>query len=379
MIELDIINLFKQICHNINVNIIKRINDMTSIKIGDKIIGDNSPCFTIAEAGANHEGDISKAFELIDSAKKAGVDAIKFQTYSAERLTTKTAPKYWDDGIDNETQFDVFKKLDSLNKDEWKKIFDYANQKAILCFSTPFDEDAVDLLDSLNVPAFKIASADITHIPLIKKIASKKKPIFISTGMATMKEIEEAVDTIKKEGNKKIIIMHCITSYPTKPEDANLEMIRTLEEEFPDYVIGYSDHTLGIDVASFSRLFGSNCIEKHFTHNKNLTVSRDHRLSLDSEDFKELINKMKLIDISKGSSVRSEFPSEVDSIKYARRSIVSKEKIEKGSKITLEMVDVKRPGTGIQPKFLEKILGKVVVRDILEDVPITWDDIENYE
>tara|TARA_Y100000996_G_scaffold211057_1_gene165725 strand:+ start:813 stop:1871 length:1059 start_codon:yes stop_codon:yes gene_type:complete len=352
---------------------------MTNIKIGNRVIGDNSPCFTIAEAGANHEGDIQKAFELIDSAKNAGVDAIKFQTYSAEKLTTKTAPKYWDDGITNETQFDVFKKLDSLNKDEWKKIFDYARQKQILCFSTPFDEDAVDLLDSLNVPAFKIASADITHIPLIRKVASKKKPIFISTGMATMEEIGEAISTIEKEGNNKIIIMHCMTSYPTKPEDANLEMIKTLENEFPKYVIGYSDHTLGIDVAAFSRLFGSKCIEKHFTHDKTLIVSRDHRLSLDTEDFKELITKMKLIDSSRGSSVRNDFASEVDSIKYARRSIVSKERIEKGSKITLEMLDVKRPGTGIQPKFLEKIIGKTVLRDIPDDVPITWNDIEKDE
>ncbi len=352
---------------------------MTNIEIGDRVIGDNSPCFTIAEAGANHEGDIQKAFQLIDSAKKAGVDAIKFQTYSAEKLTTKTAPKYWDDGITNETQFDVFKKLDSLNKDEWKKIFDYARQKQILCFSTPFDEDAVDLLHSLNVPAFKIASADITHIPLIRKVASKKRPIFISTGMATMEEITDAVYAIEKEGNDQIIIMHCMTSYPTKPEDANLEMIKTLENEFPKYVIGYSDHTLGIDVAAFSRLFGSKCIEKHFTHDKTLTVSRDHRLSLDSEDFKELIEKMKLIDLSRGSSIRNDFPSEVDSIKYARRSIVSKERIEKGSKITLEMLDVKRPGTGIRPKFLEEIIGKMVIREIPEDVPITWDDIDNHE
>ena len=156
-------------------------------------------------------------------------------------------------------------------------------------------------------------------------------------------------------------------------------MIRTLEKEFPKYAIGYSDHTLGTDVGAFSRLFGSKCIEKHFTHDKNLTVSRDHRLSLNSDDFKELIKKMELIDLSRGSSTRKEFPSEIDSIKYARRSIVSKERIEKGSKITLEMLDVKRPGTGIQPKFLEAIIGKTAIKDISEDVPITWDDIENHE
>lgn len=352
---------------------------MSKIKIGDKFVGDNYPCFTIAEAGANHEGDVEKAFQLIDEAKNAGVDAIKFQTYSAERLTTKTAPKYWDDNIPNESQFEVFSKLDSLSKDEWKQIFGYANKKQILCFSTPFDEDALELLNSLNVPAFKIASADITHLPLIKKIASKNKPILISTGMATMKEIHDAITTIEKEGNKNIIIMHCMTSYPTKPEDANLEMIRTLKNEFPDYVIGYSDHTLGIDIASFSRLFDSSCIEKHFTFDKTLSVSRDHRLSLDGTDFKELIKKLKLIDVSKGSESRIGFSAEDNAVKFARRSIVSKQRISKGTKISLEMLDIKRPGTGIQPKFLEKIIGLMVLKDIKEDVPITWEDLESYE
>ena len=236
---------------------------MVEIKIGSKIIGENSDCFLIAEAGANHEGSIEKALELIDEAKNSGVDAIKFQTYSASNLTTKTAPKYWDDGISNETQFDVFSKLDTLTVSDWQKIFDYAKKRDILCFSTPFDEESVDLLDSLNVPAYKIASADITHLPLIRKVAKKMKPIFISTGMSTMDEIHDAISIFKEEGNNKIIIMHCITSYPTEPKDANLEMISILKKEFPEYIIGYSDHTLGIDIAAFSVLYGSKCIEKH--------------------------------------------------------------------------------------------------------------------
>ena len=352
---------------------------MTKIKIAEKFVGEGSSCFTIAEAGANHEGDIKKAFQLIDAASEAGVDAIKFQTYSASRLTTKTAPKYWDDGIEGETQFDVFNKLDSLTTKEWEEIFKYAKQKKIICFSTPFDEGAVELLDSLDVPAFKIASADITHLPLIKKIASKKKPIFISTGMASMDEIHQAVSTIENEGNKNIIIMHCITSYPTKPEEANLEMIRTLNREFPNFIIGYSDHTLGTDIAAFSVLYGSKCIEKHFTHDKTLSTSRDHRLSLDSDDFIELINKIKIAEISKGQSRREDFDSEKEAVKFARRSIVSQTKIPKGAKISAEMLDVKRPGTGIQPKYFNEILGKVVIQDIEKDVPITWEDLEYNE
>ena len=349
---------------------------MRKININGKNIGDGYPCYTIAEAGANHEGEIEKAFQLIDAASESGVDAIKFQNYTAAKLTTKTAPKYWDDGIENESQFDVFEKLDKLHDDEWKQIFDYANKKNITCFSTPFDLESVDLLESFNVPAYKIASADITHIPLIKKIASKKKPVFMSTGMASIEEIHDAISAIQDQGNEEIVIMHCITSYPTKSEDANLEMITSLNQEFPDYVVGYSDHTLGIDIAIFSTFYGSKCIEKHFTYDKNLSISRDHRLSLDSNDFKELIRKLKLCEISHGSGIRENFVAEDDAVKYARRSIVSAKKILKGTKITEDLLEIKRPGTGIKPKFLNEIIGKSASKDIDDDVPITWNDLE---
>ena len=349
---------------------------MRKININGKNIGDGYPCYTIAEAGANHEGEIEKAFQLIDAARESGVDAIKFQNYTAAKLTTKTAPKYWDDGIENESQFDVFNKLDKLHDDEWRQIFEHANKKNITCFSTPFDLESVDLLESFNVPAYKIASADITHIPLIKKIASKKKPVFMSTGMASIEEIHDAISAIQDQGNEEIVIMHCITSYPTKSEDANLEMITSLNQEFPDYVVGYSDHTLGIDIAIFSTFYGSKCIEKHFTYDKNLSISRDHRLSLDSNDFKELIRKLKLCEISHGSGIRENFVAEDDAVKYARRSIVSAKKILKGTTITEDLLEIKRPGTGIKPKFLNEIIGKSASKDIDDDVPITWNDLE---
>ena len=349
---------------------------MRKININGKNIGDDYSCYTIAEAGANHDGEVEKAFQLIDAAKESGVDAIKFQNYTASKLTTKTAPKYWDDGVKNESQFDVFNKLDKLHEDEWKQIFEHANKKNITCFSTPFDLESVDLLESFNVPAYKIASADITHIPLVKKIASKKKPIFMSTGMASIEEIHDAISVIQDQGNEEIVIMHCITSYPTKSEDANLEMIRSLNQEFPDYVVGYSDHTLGIDIAIFSTFYGSKCIEKHFTYDKNLSISRDHRLSLDSNDFKELIRKLKLCEISHGSGIRENFVAEDDAVKYARRSIVSAKKILKGTKITENLLEIKRPGTGIKPKFLNEIIGKSASKDIDDDVPITWNDLE---
>lgn len=342
---------------------------MNQVKIGKKKVGGTNPCFTIAEAGANHDSSLEKAFKLIDAATKAKADSIKFQTYKASKLVTRTAPKYWDDGIENETQYDVFKKLDKLTDDDWKQIFDYAREK-IICFSTPFDENSVDLLYSLEVPAFKIASADITHLPLIKYTAKKQLPMFISTGMASENEIQEAVNIIKDTGNQDIIIMHCITSYPTKPEDANLEMIKTLTRQFHNCVIGYSDHTLGTTVAVCSTFYGARCIEKHFTYDTKLTESRDHRLSLDEEGFGRLVSELRIAEISKGKSVRDSFVSEIEAIKFARRSIVSTQKILKGTIITREMVDVKRPATGLTPKLLSKVIGARAIKDIQEDVPI---------
>jgi sialic acid synthase SpsE len=350
---------------------------MTKIKIGDKWIGEDYPCYTIAEAGANHDSNVNNAKKLIDAAIEGDADSIKFQTYKASRLVTKNAPKYWNDGKTNETQFDTFKKLDLLENEDWKEIFDYAKEKNITCFSTPFDEKSVELLYTFDVPAFKIASADITHIPMIKQIAKKKLPIFISTGMANNEEINEAIKTIENEGNDEIIIMHCITSYPTKPEDANLNMIRSLKEKFPQYVIGFSDHTLGTTVAMCSTFYGAKCIEKHFTYDKNHEGSPDHKLSLDKDDFKELVSKLRLAEISKGKDERIDFDSELQAIKFARRSIVSKKKIPKNTTISIDMLDVKRPGTGIKPKFLEKIIGSTTKNEIEEDTPIQWNDLNN--
>lgn len=350
---------------------------MPTIKIGNKIIGDDNPIYTIAEAGANHDGNVEKAFKLIDAALNAEADSIKFQTYKASKLTTKYAPKYWNDGKKNETQYDVFKKLDTLTDDQWKEIFEYANKKNIPCFSTPFDEKSVDLLYSIGIPAFKIASADITHLPLIKYIGEKKLPVFLSTGMASDEEITEAVNTIEDTGNHDIIIMHCITSYPTKPEDANLEMIRTLTKRFSDYVIGFSDHTLGTIIAVCSTFYGTKCVEKHFTFDNKLTESPDHRLSLDQNSFHRLVQELKLAEVSRGKNTRQEFDSESEAVKYARRSVVPTKNIPKDTVITKDMLDVKRPGTGIQPKFINKIIGSKAIKDIKEDIPIQWTDISN--
>ena len=348
---------------------------MPKIKINDKYIGDDFPCYTIAEAGANHDGELNKAIKLIDAANEAKSDSVKFQTYDASKLASKYSPKYWIDDKPDETQYEVFSNLDGLSDDNWKEIFEYAKSKSVTCFSTPFDEKSVDLLYSLDVPAFKIASADITHIPLIKHIASKKLPIFISTGMASDEETKEAIETIENQGNDQIIIMHCITSYPTEAKDANLELIRTLKEKYPKYVIGYSDHTIGTNIPVYSTFYGATCIEKHFTFDSSLTQSPDHKLSLDTNGFRQLVKELRLAEISKGSKFRNDFESEKNAIKYARRSIIANRDIEVNEKISKDMLSIKRPATGISPKFFEEIIGKSVKRKIQEDRPIQWNDL----
>jgi len=194
--------------------------------------------------------------------------------------------------------------------------------------------------------------------------------------MSSNDEILEAIETIENQGNREIIIMHCITSYPTNAEDANLEMIHSLKKQFPDYVIGFSDHTLGTTVALCSTFYGAKCIEKHFTYDKKLTTSPDHRLSLDVYDFKKLIHELRISEISRGSDIRENFESESEAVKFARRSLVSKIKIHKGTKITEDMLDIKRPGTGIPPKFFSKIIGYIAQRDIDEDITLQWTDIK---
>ena len=348
---------------------------MPKIKINEKYIGVDFPCYTIAEAGANHDGELKKAIKLIDAANEANSDSIKFQTYDASKLASRYSPKYWIDDKPDETQYEVFSNLDGLSDDNWKEIFEYAKSKSVTCFSTPFDERSVDLLYSLDVPAFKIASADITHIPLIKHIANKKLPIFISTGMASDEEIKDAINAIENQGNEEIILMHCITSYPTKAKDANLELIKTLKQKYPKYVIGYSDHTIGTNIPVYSTFYGATCIEKHFTFDSSLTQSPDHKLSLDTNGFRQLVDELRIAEISKGEKTRNDFESEKNAIKYARRSIVVNRDINVGEKISKDMLSIKRPATGISPKFFEKIIGKSVKNKIQEDKPIQWDDL----
>jgi sialic acid synthase SpsE len=346
---------------------------MKRIKINNNILTEESRPFVVADAGVNHENDIDIAKKMIDDVARAGADAIKFQTYKAEKIASRNSPAYWKTG---ETQYEYFKKYDKFGEEDYCELAEYAKEKNIVFMSTPFDPEAVDFLDEL-VPVFKISSSDITNIPFIRYIATKDKPIFLSTGASTIGEINDAVTSIEKEGNRQIVILHCILSYPTKYEDANLNMIIHLKKTFPNHLIGLSDHTLpdkNMLVLTTAVLQGAKVIEKHFTFDKSLK-GNDHYHSMDFHDLKTFTKNLDLLEKILGQSEKKPLKTEMPARKYARRSIVAKTGIPQGTTITEDMLDFKRPGTGIAPKFLELVVGRTAKKDIKNDRIIRWKDI----
>jgi len=332
------------------------------IKISHKLIGKDFPVFTVAEAGINHNGNLKIAKKLIDKALKCGADAIKFQTFTADDLTSPKSKFY-----------KSFKKLE-LSSEEFGELSDHAKKQGIIFFSTPFSYDAIELLDRLKVPAFKIASGDLTHIPLIKHVASKNKPVIISTGMANIQEIKEAIKTIEAVGNKKIIILHSSSSYPTPPVESNLKAICTMQKKFP-YPIGYSDNGNNMLVPLIAVSLGAKLIEKHFTLNRHSTGS-DHKMSLDPRQFTQLIKNIRQVEKILGKGIKECQQSEQENRIEARRSLTVNYDITLGTKIERKIMGFKRPATGIEPKYINKVIGKKVKRAIKAGESIKWGHIK---
>ena len=358
---------------------------LKTIKIGSKTVSEDSEPFIVAEIGVNfydiaskYDIDLIEAAKLmIKEAKEAGADAVKFQTYKAERLASKFSPAYWDLSKEpTSSQYELFKKYDKLSEEDWIELANYSSKLGIIFLSTPFYKEAVDFLDKV-VPAFKISSSDITNIPFIRYIARKGKPILLSTGASTLSEISEAVSAIFEEDNRDVVIMHCTLCYPTPYECANLNMIKYLRTVFPDCLIGYSDHTVPDEsmlVLTLAYLFGARVIEKHFTLDKTLP-GNDHYHAMDPEDLRKFRRNISLIRKIAGEYVKRPVDCEKSGRKYARRSIVAKHFIKKGSTITEDDLDFKRPGTGISPKFVHLVVGRKAKRDIHPDEILTWNDI----
>ena len=348
---------------------------MKKVSIANRLVGEGEPCFIIAEAGVNHNGDVNLAKRLIEVAKESGADAVKFQTFKAEEVVTRGAEKaeYQKRTTGKEeSQYDMLKKLE-LSEEVHFELKDYADSQGIIFLSTPYDEGSVDFLVRLGVSALKISSADITNHPLLSHIAAKNLPLILSTGMSTLGEVEEAVEVIVNSGNEQIILLHCNFNYPAKIEDVNLRAMITLKQAF-GFPVGYSDHTMGIEVSLSAVALGAVVIEKHFTLDRNLP-GPDHRASLEPAELKDMVVKIRNIERALGSAVKHPFGEEIQNREICRRSIVATVDIPQGTVITSDMLTAKRPGTGIPPKYATALVGRKVVRAIKKDDLITWDKV----
>ncbi len=343
-----------------------------SIKIGNFEVKEGSKVFIIAEGGVNHNGRLDLALQLIDAAAEAGADAIKFQTWRAEQLVTR-AGKMADYQKRNtgkeESQFDMLKKLEL--KEKWyPQLIARAEEKDIILLSAPHGGfEAIDLMQSYNFPAFKIPSGDITNLPLLDYAAKLGKPMLISTGMANMDEVKEAVETIRRAGNEQILVFQCTTDYPLSLDNVNLKAMETIKNEL-DVLVGYSDHTVGDQVPIMAVTLGACMIEKHFTLDRKLK-GPDHVASTEPKEFKEMVEKLKQIPVIMGSGKKEPREIERQYMTVARKSIVAARDIKKGEKFTKDNLVVKRPGDGILPKYLPKVLGKIAKADIAEDTLLT--------
>ncbi len=352
---------------------------MREITIGKTEIGYGllEKPYIIAEAGVNHEGSLETALRMIRDAAEAGANAIKFQMYKAERLASQISPAYWDQSKEVAcSQYDLFKRYDRFGEREFLRLAREAKEYEIDFIVTPFDNIAADILEPIVV-AYKISSSDITNTPFLRHVARKQKPIMLSTGASSVSEIYQAVEAIRSEGNSSIALLHCVLNYPTEYENANLAAIQTMLSVFPDYVIGYSDHTLPDrmnDVITAAWLMGARIIEKHFTYDKTLQ-GNDHYHSMDRQDLAKLVTQLDFVKTIAGSPVIGCQPSEEIARRNARRSLVSTRRIELGEVIREEDITCKRPGTGIPPSFLEHVIGGTALAYIEEDEVLQYGKI----
>ena len=343
------------------------MNFNAEIKVGNKLINRSANTFIIAEAGVNHGGDMKIAKELIDLASDSGADAVKFQTFKAEHLILSDVDKapYQKLTTDkSESQMEMLKKLE-VSKSQNIELSSYCKSKNIVFLTTPFDEYSLKELDDLNLLAYKIASTDLTNIPFLEKVAKRKKPIFLSTGMSYLSEIEMALKTIYKY-NQDVVLMHCTANYPIKDTEANLNVINTLKEKF-DVIVGYSDHTEGVGAAPFAIPMGVKLIEKHFTLNKQ-EEGPDHRASLSPNELLEFVKIVRKVDNYMGSYIKVPNLSESVTRKSLQKCLVAKNKINKGEGFTKDNIIAKRTGgKGISPIYYYDIIGTISDRDYLEN------------
>jgi len=348
------------------------------IKFGDRAVGKSDLPYVIAEIGVNHEGSLATAKLLIESAKRGGADAAKFQTYKAGLIASKFSPSYWDTSKEPTTsQYELFTKYDSFGEAEYKELAQHCKKHEIEFVSTPFDLGAVDMLNPL-VRYFKIASADITNPPLLKKVAETRKPVILSTGASNIGEIDAALAILRSAGASEICLMHCILNYPTRNENAHLGMLIDLRNRYPELLLGYSDHTLPNEQMTSlvsAHLLVAFVLEKHFTLDKTLPGNYHYHAMDENGLTRFQVNVKKVHELLGPTQLKAPIATEEISRLNARRSIVLTRNLKSGHKITQEDLVAKRPGTGISPMSWDDVIGKSVIRDLPEDHILTWDDL----
>lgn len=345
-----------------------------SFYVGTKSIGGDAPCFVIAEAGVNHNGDMRIAYDLIDAAIEAKADAVKFQTFKVAQLVASGTPKAaYQAGTTSadESQDDMLRKLE-LSYHQFQELEAYCHERGIAFISTPFDHESVDFLGLLGVPAFKVPSGEITNLPLLAHIARMGKPVILSTGMSYLSEVERAIRTINDAGNDQIAVLHCVSNYPTAPEDANLNAMLTMRQAF-NVPVGFSDHTMGLEIPIAAVALGAKVIEKHFTLDRGMP-GPDHRASLEPGELTQLVQDIRAVEKALGDGIKQPKPCEADTRQVIRRSVCLRVSLEAGSIITENDLIALRPATGIPIDQYELVVGRTLHKAVSARVPLQWSD-----
>jgi N,N'-diacetyllegionaminate synthase len=337
---------------------ISMVSQNDSIVVGDRTIGVGHPCFVIAEAGVNHNGSVDRALQLIDAAAEAGADAVKFQTFNASRIATKDAAQaaYQIRNLGKQqSQLEMLTQLE-LSDSAHKTLVSHCRERDILFMSTPFDELSADLLTDLGVEIFKLPSGEMTNLPFLKYVAGKRRPLIVSTGMCSLGEVEDAVSTIESVDGSAFVLLHCVSNYPADPADVNLRAMATLRAAF-GRPVGYSDHTMGIEVGMAAVALGACVLEKHFTLDRSLP-GPDHKASLEPHELVQLVTGVRTVESALGTGIKRATAAEKETAQAARKSLVTIAEIPAGTTLTPDLIAIKRPGTGLPPAMQPYILDR---------------------
>jgi N,N'-diacetyllegionaminate synthase len=349
---------------------------MSGFAIGARQVGGGAPALVIAEAGVNHDGRLEDALALVDAGAEAGADAVKFQTFDPAALASAQAPLagYQASRTDAESQVGMLEGL-RLSDDAFARIAERCAQRGVAFLSTPFDEGSADLLEQLDVPAFKVGSGELTNLPFLRDLASRGRPLLLSTGMADLEEVGDAMEAVGQAGATAVALLHCVSSYPAPPDEANLRAMDTLREAF-DVPVGFSDHSLGPDVSLAAVARGAELLERHLTLDRG-RPGPDHAISLEPGDLAELVGRVRVVESTLGDGRKRSQPSEQNTRAVSRRSLVALRDLAEGETLTADAVGIKRPGGGLPPAALNRVVGARLRRAVQRDQPLTEADVES--